>query len=138
MKMSIVKKSLENLLSVTTDESERIEIQKSINELNEQSERYFCTDIWNEELFVVTPNVVSDMLEYVTYDEFGKLMKSSGTVTKEQYFDLVRNQIHVVDFSDMTNSCLELGFDIVYSSWNENEEYGNNNEDGTFNPDCDN
>jgi hypothetical protein len=129
MKLETVKKSLELYLTTVTNETERIEIQNSINECQQQIDRYQSRDIWEDDIYVITPNSLVDLLNFSTYDEYGKLRRTNGSVTLEQYRELVNKQM----FLDLTDNSLQLGLDVIGDLWSDNEEYGDNNPDGTFN-----
>ena len=129
MKLETVKKSLELYLTTVTNETERIEIQNSINECQQQIDRYQSRDIWEDDIYVITPNSLVDLLNFSTYDEYGKLRRTNGSITLEQYRELVNKQM----FLDLTDNSLQLGLDVIGDLWSDNEEYGDNNPDGTFN-----
>jgi hypothetical protein len=129
MKLETVKKSLELYLTTVTNETERIEIQNSINECQQQIDRYQSRDIWEDDIYIITPNSLVDLLNFNTYDEYGKLRRTNGSVTLEQYRELVNKQM----FLDLTDNSLQLGLDVIGDLWSDNEEYGDNNPDGTFN-----
>jgi hypothetical protein len=129
MKLETIKKSLELYLTTVTNETERIEIQNSINECQQQIDRYQSRDIWEDDIYVITPNSLVDLLNFSTYDEYGKLRRTNGSVTLEQYRELVNKQM----FLDLTDNSLQLGLDVIGDLWSDNEEYGDNNPDGTFN-----
>jgi hypothetical protein len=129
MKLETVKKSLELYLTTVTNETERIEIQNSINECQQQIDRYQSRDIWEDDIYIITPNSLVDLLNFSTYDEYGKLRRTNGSVTFEQYRELVNKQM----FLDLTDNSLQLGLDVIGDLWSDNEEYGDNNPDGTFN-----
>ena len=116
-----MKNSLELYLKTVTDETKRTEINKTMSEIDEQLEI-------DEPTYLISFSSLTDLLISKTYDEFGKLKKSTGTVTLEQYTEIVRNKyyLEIVDFQ------IEIGYSILNDLWNDNEHYGNNNPDGTF------
>jgi hypothetical protein len=119
--LEILKKSLELYLETVTDETDRTEIIDSISEINKQLEI-------DEPTYLISFSDLTDLLISKTYDEFGKLKKSTGTVTLEQYTEIVRNKYYL----DIVDSQIEIGYSIINDLWNDNERYGNNNPDGTF------
>lgn len=128
MKLETIKKSLELYLTTITDETERIGIQNSIKECEQQIERYQSRDIWKDTIYIITPNSLVDLINFGTYDNYGKLRRTNGTVSLEQYRELMNHQL----FLDLTDNCLQLGLDVIGDIWSDNEEYGDNNPDGTF------
>ena len=128
MTLELLKKSLELYLTTVTDETEQTQVLQSISECQEQIDRYFSRDIWNDTIYIISPNSLSDLLNISTYDEYGKLKKSNGDVTFEQYRELVNDKM----FLDLTDSSIELGYDIISDLWLDNEEYENHNPDGTM------
>lgn len=121
MNLEILKKSLELYLETVTDETDRTEIIDSISEINKQLEI-------DEPTYLISFSDLSDLLISKTYDEFGKLKKSTGTVTLEQYTEIIRNKYYL----DIVDLQIEIGYSIINDLWNDNERYGNNNPDGTF------
>ena len=128
MKLETIKKSLELYLTTVTDETERIGIQNSIKECEQQIERYQSRDIWKDTIYIITPNSLVDLLNISTYDGFGKMKRTNGSVTLEQYRELVNKRM----FMDLTDGSLQLGLDVINDLWTDNEQYGDNNPDGTF------
>ena len=128
MKLETIKKSLELYLTTVTDETERIGIQNSIKECEQQIERYQSRDIWKDTIYIITPNSLVDLINFGTYDNYGKLRRTNGSVSLEQYRELMNHQL----FLDLTDNCLQLGLDVIGDIWSDNEEYGDNNPDGTF------
>ena len=128
MKLETIKKSLELYLTTVTDETERIGIQNSIKECEQQIERYQSRDIWKDTIYIITPNSLVDLINFGTYDNYGKLRRLNGSVSLEQYRELMNHQL----FLDLTDNCLQLGLDVIGDIWSDNEEYGDNNPDGTF------
>ena len=128
MKIEILKAALENYLTTVTDMNERAEVLVSIAEVIAQDMRYDGKDLWQSEVSVVTPNTLANLLISRTYDDYGKLMKSTGSVTAEQYADIIKNKY----FFDLTDSSIGIGYDIIKDLWTDNELLGNHNPDGTF------
>ena len=131
MDITIIKKSLENYLTTVTDETEKSEVMNSLVEIDELTSIYCNSDIWKNSCYIVTPTSISDLLNLLTYDDYGRLKKSTGSVSIEQYTDIVRKKYFL---DELTHSCISLGYDIISDLWNDNEHYGNHNPDGSFCP----
>jgi hypothetical protein len=129
MDIITIKTVLESYLPTVSDESEKIKILNSLVEIDEQLSLYRCPDIWKNNIYILTPNSISDLLIQLTYDDFGRLKKSTGSVSLEQYSEIIRKKYY---FYELTSSCIELGYHIISDLWSDNEEFGHNNPDGSF------
>lgn len=131
MKLETIKKSLELLLTTTTDENERTEIQKSLSEIDEQISCYseFERDLYNDRIYLIIPSVLTDLLNTATYNDYGQFRKSNGSISFAQYSDIVRNR-YTLD--SLTDSLLETGYHFLNDLWSDNEHFGHNNPDGTI------
>ena len=127
MKLNLIRKALENYLTVTTDENEIVEIKKHIDSCQSVSDHYYDPDLWHNSVDLVTVPSLINMLNYLTYDDYGKLKKSTGSVSFEQYCDIVRTKYDL----DLSPENLESGYYFIHDLWNDNERYGHNNPDGT-------
>ena len=123
MTTELIKKSLELYLTTVTDETERVQVQQSIDECLEQID---CSD--DDQICLVSPLSLLDLLNNSTYNIYGKLKRSNDTVTFEQYRDSVNRHLTL----DLTDRCLKIGYYFVRDLWSDNERYGSNNPDGTF------
>ena len=121
MNLEILKSAVELYLETVNDETDRDETIKTLSEINKQLEI-------DEPTYLISFTSLTDLLISKTYDDFGKLKKSTGTVTLEQYTEIVRKKYYldIVDFQ------IEIGYEIVNDLWNDNEHFGNNNPDGTI------
>ena len=127
MVLDLIRKSLEHYLTVTTDENEIVEIKKHIDSCQSTFDHYENPDWWDNSVELVTVPSLTNMLNYLTYDDYGKLKKSTGSVSFEQYCNIVRTKYDL----DLSPECLELGYDLIHDLWNDNEQFGYNNPDGT-------
>lgn len=132
MKITTIKNALENYLNTVIDETERVDILDSISECQNVIDRFYGRDIWKDEVYLTTPDSLPNLISDFTYDEFGRQMKTLGNVTFEQYSDIVIKK-YLMD--DLTDRIIRHSYDITRDLWSDNEEYGENNPDGTFNYD---
>ena len=77
--------------------------------------------------FVPSSNMLG-LLNYATYDDYGRLAKQNPDVSFEQYAESVRT----FDLVGLTDDTLKNGYYFVRDLWYDNEHFGNNNPDGTF------
>lgn len=129
MDITILKKSLEHYLTTTTDETEINNITKTLSEINEQISIYSSPELWKHSSYIITPDSLASLLISKTYDEYGRFRKTNGSVTLDQYRNIVYNICYL---TELTDYCISFGFDIITDLWSDNEHYGNNNPDGTF------
>ena len=129
MTLTTIMNALELYINTLKNEDERLEAEGALAECQNLIKYFNTRDIWRDAVHVVSPNVVCDMLSNITYDDYGKLAKANnGTVTREQYHDIVRSKYQL----ELTDDCVDLGYEIVSDLWNDNESLGDNNPDGTF------
>lgn len=124
MKLELVKTLLENQLTITTDETERTELTNTLSEINEILE-------YTDRVCLITPDSILDLLTTVTYDDYGRFRKSNGSISFEQYSELVRNNSKY-SLENLTDSNLECGYCFLNDLWSDNEHFGHNNPDGTI------
>ena len=129
MKLETLKKSLELYLETTHDENERTEIINSISEIDRQIKQYRSRNIFNDTIHLITPSTITELLNLITYNEFGKLKKSTGSVSIEQYTGIINN-CYLLD--ELTVDLIEHGYCFVNDLWRDNEHFGHNTPDGTI------
>lgn len=89
--------------------------------------------IWDWQVLPISMNDACNILNVTSYDEYGKLARANnGQVSIEDFEQVVYKQYI---FDDMYREFLSSGYDIVKDLWDENEAYGNNKPDGTYNKD---
>lgn len=130
MKLNNLKKALEHyVLSADCPADERQDVLDAIAECNEVAERFDSHDIWKDAVYIVTSDALSDLLNIVTYDIYGKRAKLHGEKFPFSYYTHdVRCNVN----TELTNRALELGYDIIADLWHDNEADGCHNPDGTF------
>lgn len=129
MKLELIKKSIEQSIQTETNETVKNELLKTLSEINDQIERYESRDLFDDEIYLITPESITDLLNIVTYDELGKLLKKSDDIKVEQYEDLIKSKFQIYE---LNKTVLTTGLEIISDLWYENDEYGNHNDDGTF------
>lgn len=129
MKLELIKKSIEQSIQTETNEVVKNELLKTLSEINDQIERYESRDLFDDEIYLITPESITDLLNIVTYDELGKLLKKSDDIKVEQYEDLIKSKFQIYE---LNKTVLTTGLEIISDLWYENDEYGNHNDDGTF------
>ena len=129
MKTTLLRKALLDYLDRTTvTEEEYNAINAAIVELDEIEQRAGTNDAWKHECYILHAESVCDLMNMATYDEYGKMyVKQHGTVNYVDYESMV-----LTFMTTMTTAAIELGYDIVRDLYNENEQQGLHNPDGTF------
>ena len=130
MKLELLTKALQHyVLSAECSESDRQHVFDAISECNQLSERFDSKKIWQDTIYIVSAESMSDLLNMATYDIYGKLAKVHGDELPFEYFaHAVRKEY----LPELTNCSLELIFDILSDLWRDNEANGAHNPDGTF------
>ena len=129
MKLELIKKSIEQSIQTETNETVKNELLATLSEINDQIERYESRDLFDDEIYLITPESITDLLNIVTYDELGKLLKKSDDVDIEQYENLLKSKFQIYE---LNKTIMTAGLEIISDLWYENDEYGNHNDDGTF------
>lgn len=131
LKLEFIKTVLEKQLTTTTNESERTELIRTLSEIDEQINWYNESerDLYNDRVYLITPSVLTDLLNVTTYNNYGQFRKSNGSISFEQYSTLVRN---CYLFDSLPDSILEIGYSFLNDLWSDNEHFGHNNPDGTI------
>lgn len=132
MKITTIKNALENYLNQVHNETEREDILDSIKECKELISLFKNRDLWNDEVYIVIPESLPDLISDRTYDDLGRQMKTNGNITFEQYKDIVTKQYFM---TDLTERVIRHSYDITLDLWLDNEELGVHDPDGSFNPD---
>jgi hypothetical protein len=122
LKLELVKTLLENQLTITTDETERTEITNTLSEINEILE-------YTDRVCLITSDSVIGLLNLVTYNDYGRFRKSNGSISFEQYSELVRSNYLLDNLTDRNLNC---GYCFLNDLWSDNEHFGHNNPDGTI------
>lgn len=132
MKLNVLKAALKHYaLSADCSEADRKEAFSALASCEHVAERYASSDIWQNECFVVTADTMDNLLNATTYDIYGKQRKLHGdNMDLNHYAQAVRSH---AGLDELTNEQLEFGYEIISDLWSDNETYGNNNADGTFN-----
>lgn len=133
MKLELMKAALQHyVLSADCKEKYREDAFAAIDELTETIERYEDRKLWHDEGCLLPVSLLIDLLNETTYDDYGKRAKASnGYYPFEYYASNVRDK-HA-GFQQLTNKQLYHGYEVIRDLWQANEDYGSNNEDGTFN-----
>lgn len=114
--------------SAECSEAEREDAFKAIQELSAVRERYTNADIWKLEVCVVSPSTMMDMLNHITYDDYGRIARrEKGEAPFHYYADKVRKYL-----PDLTNDVLRDAFTYLKDLWHDNEEQCQNTVVGTY------
>ena len=129
MTTTLLRKALLDYLDHTTvTEKDYNAINATIVELDEIEQRAGTDDVWKYDCYILQSDAVCDLMDMATYDEYGKMyVKQHGTVNYADYEHMVLKYM-----TTMTTAAIELGYDIVRDLYNENEQQGEHNPDGTF------
>lgn len=126
MKLTVLKKALEHYLDIEPEEA-----LSALRSLETVTERYADKDIWHDEVFVITPWTLDEMLNRLAYDIYGKLKKTHGDNLQFQYFANACRKDFAME--QLTDEQLMVGYEIIGSLWHDNEAEGNHSPDGTYN-----
>ena len=131
MKLDILKAALEHYItSADCSEADRKEVSSALASCVQAAERYVSSDIWSNECYVVTADAFDNLMNIATYDIYGRQRRLHGdNMALHHYMDAVRSGYCL---EELTNEQLEFGYEIVAYLWDDNEQQGCHNEDGTF------
>ena len=127
MELNIIKTALQHYLTSgdCNDTNDLVSVCRAIDELDELLARGADE---TEHIHIVPDSSMLGLLNYATYDDYGRLAKQNADPTFEQYAESVR----AFDLVGLTDSSLKTGYYFVRDLWRDNERYGYNNPDGTF------
>ena len=135
MTTTLLKKALYDYLdNNTVTISDKEQIEAFINDCDDIERKANDDSIWKYECYVMHAEDVSDLMNAATYDDFGKLyVANDQNVSLEQYTACIDNYYHA-----MPNSVIQLGYDVIYDLYSDNDALDSHYADGTFNPlgDC--
>ena len=129
MLTTLLRKALLDYLDRDTiTEEDRNSINAAIAELDEIEQRAGTDDAWKHKCYILHADSVCDLMNISTYDDYGKMyVKQHGTVNYVDYERMVLKYMPTI-----TTAAIELGYDIVRDLYDENEQHGEHNIDGTF------
>lgn len=131
MKYSILEKALRAYVS----EAEASELPEVINALNELAVvKELATDVMDgsDDCILQDETVWREFSACVTYDCYGRLARqTNNTVTYESFRSAVAHTFSFVD--QMPRNYFLSAYELNKDLWNENEQDGYNNPDGTYN-----
>ena len=131
MTTTLLKKALYDYLdNNTVTISEKEQIEAFINDCDDIERKANDDSIWKYECYVMHAEDVSDLMNIATYDNYGKLyVANDQNVSLEQYTACIDNYYHA-----MPNSVIQLGYDVIYDLYSDNNALDSHYADGTFNP----
>lgn len=132
MKLNILKDALQHyMLSADCSEKDREEVISALLSCQSVDERFESKEIWSDEVYVVTADMLSTLLNIATYDTFGRRARSHKTnrFPFQYYAYDCRKDCWLDELSDEQ---LQLGYDVVCDLWQDNEAAGIHKPDGTF------
>lgn len=130
MKLTTIQKALEHyMLSADCPEEERQEVVDALKSCSKADERYDDRDIWNSEVYVIPAPALSELLNWSTYDIYGKRAKMHGTNLRFSYYS---HDCRRFGLDQLSDEALELGFDVIGDLWRDNEAAGSHTAEGTF------
>lgn len=131
MKLKLLKEALQHyVLSADCSDDDREQVFEAIDECTELDERVLYRELWKDEVYIVSIDSLLGLLNAATYDDYGRLARKLGhDVPFKCYADAIREW----NFTELTNRAVQLGYDLICDLWRDNEAYGSNNSDGTFN-----
>ena len=103
----------------------------SVKQLAAVQERSTDADVWKDEVFVVTAWTMDNVLNFMTYDTYGKLAKAA-LPDKIPFSCYANNCRKMFGFDDLTDDALMLGYEIIGDLWKDNEAEGLHNPDGSI------
>lgn len=132
MKLTTLREALSHYICTAhLDSNERLDVVETIEELARVEERYTDSSRCEDAVCVVTINDITQLLNIATYDIYGRLAvnRPSNHLSFVVYAEAVRSKLDV----ELTDTTLESGYFFIHDLWQDNEELGCNNADGTFN-----
>jgi hypothetical protein len=131
MNLHVLIQALEHYIQsadcISTDE-----VFKGLKECYQVLERYRDAEVWNYAVRFVNENMLMTLLQMTTYDIYGQCQRMYSNPSFHDYAYKCRR---VADLDGLTNNQLLIAHDYIGDLWHDNEEYGCNNADGTFNKD---
>ena len=131
MKLQTLENALKHyMLSADCSNEEREDVDSALRTCYAVAERYEDRDLWQDSVQLITTNCLVDLLNTVTYDEYGKLARANnGKVEFSSYAYAVRQNTFL---SQLTNGQLLCGYDLIADLWAANEATNDNDENGAF------
>lgn len=136
MKLTTLENAIRYYIASADCHHELDDALDALSQLNSVAERIDDRSGIGDHVAVVTIGVLTDLLNVMTYDAYGKLARRhNGNVPFDYYAHEVRRNTTICA-NELTKAQLECGYDIVSDLWRASEESGDNNADGTFNKDA--
>lgn len=133
MKIELIKKALRNyVISAECSNDERDDVFDALDEIAETVERYDGIELWKGDALIVPLPTIIDILNEMTYDDYGKLAKIHNGVAPFEYYAHVVRDEHCDGMAMLTDRQLRCGYDLLSDLWDDNDKDGSNNDDGTF------
>lgn len=120
MNINLIKTAVEKYLLTTEDVNEKQLCVNTLDEIACVMERYDYADSWNNETVLLPADSWVELLDELTYDILGKLMKVHGSDMRPEYYcHDVRKECFGLE--NVAAVYLEDGYDILYDRWTDNE-----------------
>lgn len=127
-----VETAAETDLSYLDELDELLELKTRMTRHYQKSAK---NDDWDLEVAVVSAETLTDLMNEVSYDVYGKIYqgvdgycRSHTTPIGEQYMDLMHKW-----YPGLTASSIKMAWEVISDQWGENELNGNNMPDGSYN-----
>ena len=133
MKLNVIRDALRYYaMSADCPDKDRAAVFDAIEEVAQTADRYYSHDTWADDVVVIPTPALIDMLNEMTYDDYGRRAKTHGDGMRFEYYAHdVRNK-HSFDLELLTDQQLMAGYEVINDLWHDNEEQGANDTDGSF------
>lgn len=134
MTTTLLRKALYGYLDHNTttadDYEEALAAIKELDEIDALAAESGADNVWKHKCYIVHAEDASNMLNELTYDTYGKLFVQSGcgSVGYDLYATAVRK-----DYANIPSQLMQLGYELISDLYEDNEQSGCHNPDGTFN-----
>ena len=134
MTTTLLRKALHDYLDHNTttadDYEDALAAIKELDEIDRLESASGAGKVWRHECYIVHAEDANYMLNELTYDIYGKLFAQSGcgSVGYDLYAAAVRKY-----FAHISTPLMESGYSLISDVYDDNEQSGCHNPDGTFN-----
>ena len=131
MKLDILTKALRQyVLSAECAEYDRPHAFDALIECIQTEERYADRDLCKDTVCVIPSLCLTDAINLIAYDDFGRLAKPRGGNVPFDVFAVAARKYTALE--QLTNEQLAGGYYYISDLWHDNEANGEHGQDGTF------